>query len=143
MNTLLEQQVGPPIIADTERTAGMVLDRLLALEELVRAYTRRIDTELATRVSELENRVNLQVVTTRKEISREANERQEQFATLAGKVVKNVDRLERTALRLEQSQSASASEVEARLEDQLSELREELLRRSEELRSFVHARLDA
>ena len=142
MNTLLENNL-PSL--DSLDLAGAVdfVSRLDALEDTVNTFTERLECDVLTRIRSLEDALTNLIVSSRRDLAVEATQRNEQLASLAGKVSKKIDAMHLTAIAFEEKQLIISKQVQTGLEDRIAETRAQIAEEANELRTVLRAKLDA
>jgi hypothetical protein len=114
-------------------------DRLERLELAVDDHSHKLDAEFLSRINALEQLLNMQVIATRQDFTREANERRELFAQLAAKFSRNLERLEQKTVALEEKQRLSEKQLQHSLIEEIEAARKEIRNATTELLRLVNA----
>jgi hypothetical protein len=111
--------------------------RLQALENRVQDQAQKLDSEFLSRINALEQLLNMQVIATRQDFTREANDRRELFAQLAAKFSRNLERLEQKTVALDEKQRLAEKQLQHSLSEEIDGARQETRNATTELLKLV------
>ncbi|MEM7145773.1 MAG: hypothetical protein AAF591_11610, partial [Verrucomicrobiota bacterium] len=96
--------------------------------------------DIHARIHALEQLLNMQIIATRQDFTREANERRELFAQLAAKFSRNLERLEEKCVALEEKHRLSEKQLQNSLIKEIEQTRKEIKSTAAKLSGLTHTR---